>query len=208
MVDSERNYFLPHNPGFQVRVGYQEIGRSPPLVARQTNTLLGLYQQGAIKNPQPARDYLHDYTLGYLKVAEEGSIVLYDRIDRLAAQEIGLEVREASSHAFVVMASLPDRARSPYLPKGFSRRGMLRAPATQAQFLERIKELKLGIWQIVEGEIEARTTLEAYPSALRVFKFFEVGSNLPIRLTNDETRQEQLERERFNDLLGGIDISL
>lgn len=185
---------------FQPVIGYREIEKSPPLVVRQTYTLLGLYYQGAIRNPQPARDYLHDYTLEYLKAAKEGSYNLYDQIGQLALQEIDLEIREAAHHAFVILAHLPDRSSSPYLPKGFSRRGMLRAPTTLNQFLARIRGLKVGIWQIAEGEVEPYATLEAYPPILRVFKFFEVGSSLPVRLTDDEKKQEQLEREKLSDL--------
>lgn len=193
---------------FQPVIGYREIEKSPPLVARQTHTLLGLYYQGAIRNPEPARDYLQDYTLGYLTAAEEGSGMLYDQTGQFIVQEIDLETREAASHAFVVLAYLPDRATSPFLPSGFSRRGMLAAPTTQKQFLTRIKELKIGLWQIADGNINPHTILEAYPPILRVWKFFEVGSGLPIRLTDDEREQEQLGRERLNALLGGIDTSI
>lgn len=207
MADLEKDFFTPNRANFQPVIGYREIEKSPPLVVRQTNALLGLYYHGAIRNPKPAKDYLHDYTLGYLKAAEEGSAVVYDRVGH-AALDIDLETREAARFALVVLACLPDRAKSPFLPKGFSRRGMLRAPETQDQFLARIKELKVGIWQIVEGNVEAYTTLETYPPVLRVFKFFEVGSDLPVKLTDDEKKQEQLEREKFNDLLGGIDTSI
>lgn len=84
---------------------------------------------------------------------------------------------------------------------------MLAAPLTHPQFLERVKELKIGIWNVVEGEDEPHAILKAYPRFMRVFKFFEIGSSLPIKLTVNEKRQEQIEREKFNDLLGGIDTS-
>lgn len=207
MADPEKGFFTSNYANFQPVIDYREVEKSPPLVVRQTNTLLGLYYNGAIRNPKPAKDYLHDYTLGYLKAAEAGSAIVYDRVGH-AALDIDLETREAARYALVVLAYLPDQAKSPFLPKGFSRRGMLRAPETQDQFLARIKELKVGIWQIVEGNVEPHVTLEACPTVLRVFKFFEVGSDLPVKLTVDERKQEQLEREKFNDLLGGVDISM
>lgn len=208
MTDLENGFCLPHHEEFQSVIGYREIEKSPPLVARQTHTLLGLYSQGAIRNPRPARDYLEDYTLEYLKAAEAGSGILYDQTGNLKPQEIDLETREAASHAFVVLAHLPDKATSPFLPLGFSRKGMLAAPTTKEQFLARIKELKIGLWQIADGNLSPHATLEAYPSLLRVCKFFEVGNGLLVRLTDDEIKQEGSERERFNDLLGGIDTSL
>lgn len=177
MTDIEKGFSLPHRTEFQPVIGYREIEKSPPFVVRQTHTLLGLYYQGAIRNPEPARDYLQDYTLGYLKAAEVGSSILYDQLDQFTVQETDLETREAAHHAFIVLAHLPDKARSPFLPKGFSRRGMLKAPATREEFLAKITELKVCIWQVVIGEVAPRTTLEAYPPILRTFKFFEVGTN-------------------------------
>ncbi|GEM_PF-1804525 len=208
MTDIEKGFSLPHPTEFQPVIGYREIEKSPPLVVRQTHTLLGLFHQGAIRNPEPARDYLQDYTLGYLKAAEVGSDILYDQLDQFNVQEIDLETREAASHAFIVLAHLPDKATSPFLPKGFSRRGMLKAPTTREEFLAKITELKVCIWQVVVGEVAPRATLEAYPPILRTFKFFEVGNELPVKLTDEEIKQEKLERERFNDFLGGVNTSI
>lgn len=203
MTDPERGFFVPHAE-FQAVIGYRDVEKSPPLVVRQTNTLLGLYHSGVIRNPGLAKDYFHDYTLDYLKAAEEGSSALYYSID----EGIDPEIREAAGHAYVVFSQLPDRSSSYYHPKGFSRVGALRPPSSQRQYLSRIRELGLGIWQVVDGQVEPNATLEAYPPILRTFKFFEVGGNLPIRLTPDERKQEQIDREKFNDFLGGIDISL
>lgn len=192
---------------FQSVIGYRESEASPFVVVRQTNTLLGLFNQGAIRRPKLAKDYFCAYTFNYLKAAEEGSDGLYDA-DGCFIKDIDLEVREAAHHAFVVFTWMHDRAKSPFLPKGFSRRGMLAAPITHHQFLERIKELKVGIWNVVEGEVAPHATLEAYPPLLRVFNFFKVGSKLPIRFTISEKKQLEMEREKMNDLLGGIDTSL
>lgn len=211
MADIEKGFFVPRQPGFQSVIGYKEIEKSPPVVVSQTYALLELYYlgiiQNTIRNSQPAKNYLRNYTLDYLKAAEEGSYALYDRIKGQSVQEIDLETREAAHYAFVVFAYLPDKAGSHYLAKGFSRKGMLKAPTTQRQFLTRIRELRVGIWQVVKGEVKPHTTLEAYPSVLRTFKFFEVGNKLPVKLTDDEKEQEALEREKINKLLDGIDFS-
>lgn len=211
MADIEKDFSVSHQPEFQPVIGYKEIEKSPFFVVRQTYTLLGLYYRGvfqeAIRNSKPAKDYLHNYTLGYLEAAEEGSSSLYNQIGGIVTPDIDLETRGAAHHAFVVFAYLPDKARSPYLAKGFSRKGMLKAPTTQRQFLTRIKELIFGIQQVVAGKVKPHVTLEAYPPLLRTFKFFEVGNELPVKLTDDEREQEELEREKINKLLDGIDIS-
>lgn len=208
MADIEKSFFVPNRDDFQPIIGYREVVKSPQVVVRQTNTLLGLYYQGAIRDPDQAKSYLCEYTLGYLNAAEEGSDLLYERFGQFTGQDIDLETKEAADYTLVVLACLPDRAKSPFLPNGFSRSGMLKPPTTRVQFLTSIRELKIGIRQVVIGDIEPYATLEAYPAVLRVFNFFEVGSRLPMRLMDDEKKYERIEREKFNDLLGGIDISI
>lgn len=166
---------------FQEVIGYREPEKSPFIVVRQTDALLRLFYSGAIHRPGLARDYFHDYTISYLKEAEKGSGALYDGQGNLVP-DVDLETREAADHALVVFTHMHDRATSPFLPKGFSKRGMLGAPTTHRQFLARIKELKIGIWQVVEGRVQPYATLEVSPRLLRIFKFFEVGTNLPLKL--------------------------
>lgn len=207
MANYEKEIVLPRGHEFQALPGYREWERTPFVVARQTHTLLGLYYQGAIHRPGLARDYLHDYALTYLKDAEKGSDALYDETGVLI-ENIDLEVREAADHAFVAFAHIPDFVTSPWLPKGYSRRGELQPPQTRNEFLKRITELQVGLWQVVAGEMEPRATFEAYPSLARTYGFFRVGSELPIKLSEDERKQDQREREKFNDLLTGVDVSL
>lgn len=210
MADIEKNLFIPHHPEFQPVIGYIEAERSPRLIVRQTHTLLGLYHsdyQGDIRALKPTRDYLHDYTLGYLNAAAEGANTIYSQTGKFDVYQVDMEIRETAYHAFVVLSALPDIASSSY-PKGFSRIATLRPPSTQQQFLARIAELKAGIYQVIAGQIEPGATLEGYPPILRTFKFFEVGSKLPIKFVEDQRKKEQIEKERLNDLLAGIDISL
>lgn len=207
MANYENEIVLPRGQAFQAVIGYRDPDRIPPLVARQTSTLLSLFHQGAIYKPDLAIDYLRGYALNYLNMAEKGVDAVYDRTSS-SFEEFDVEVTEAADFAYVIFAHLPGLVKSPWLPNGFSRRGMLKAPETEKEFLGRIRELKIGIWQVVGGEMEPQTTLEAYPSLLRTFGFFKVGGELPIKLSEDERKMEAMGRERFNDLLGGIDVSL
>ncbi len=79
MANNENEIVLPRGQRFQAIIGYRDPDRVPPLVVRQTNTLIGLFYQGAIHNPDLAIDYLHDYALRYLNMAEEGTDAVYDR---------------------------------------------------------------------------------------------------------------------------------
>ena len=85
---------------------------------------------------------------------------------------------------------------------------MLRAPSTKKQFLKRVRELKVTLWQVVDGGMDSHATLETYPPFLRTFNFFEVGSRLPIQSAPDQREQDKLAKDKFDELLSGIDISL
>ncbi|MDO8621339.1 MAG: hypothetical protein Q7R31_03605 [Candidatus Levybacteria bacterium] len=208
MLEFERRFSAPQSPEFQPIIGYREFEKSPWIVVKQTNALLELFNKGVIRKPGPAKEYFRDYTFqSYLTRAEEGSAVLYDD-QKQSHTDVDLETREATRHALVVFAWMRDRTKSPFLPKGFSRKGMLKPPMTQEEFMKRIREMKITILQVVEGNIQSHVTPEAHPAFLRTFKFFEVGSDLPIKLAPDEKEREKIAKDKFNDLLRGIDISL
>ncbi len=200
MTNPERRISPSINQDFQPVIKYKDIEKSPIMVSKQTCQLLELFYQGAIHKPDLARDYFHDYTLSYLSQAEAGTDALYDGKGGVF-KDLDLETREIAHHAFIVFANLPDNVKSPFLPNGFSRRGMLKAPETRKEFLKRIREIKIGIWQILEGEAEPGITLEAYPRLLRTYGFFKVGSKLPIKLSQDEKKKEQMEKEKFEAIV-------
>lgn len=107
-----------HMSEFQPVVGCREFEASPFVVVKQTNTLLGLFNQGAIRKPELAKDYFHDYTFNYLKAAEEGSGALYDA-EGILLQDVDLEVREAAHHTFVVFAWMHQIANHLFYPRDF-----------------------------------------------------------------------------------------
>ena len=96
----------------------------------------------------------------------------------------------------------------PIIDKKYSRRGILQAPKTEEQFLERIRSLKIGVYLIADGWVKTKLSIEAFSSIFRVWTFFEVGSRLPINLTVDEINKEQDYRQKFNNPLDGIDIPI
>lgn len=207
MVNFERERILSAGGGneFQRQISYQDFNKAPRIVVRQTNALLALFYQGGIRKPDLAKDYLQEYTIAFLRDAEKGSEGLYSKGAMILSGNPDLEIKEAASFAFVVFGSLPNNLKSPFLPNGFSKRGILKGPATRKDFLKRVEELKIGVWRIVDGQVEPRTVVETNPALLRTFGFFKVGSNLPVKVPEDEGKRE---KEKFNDFLKGIEISL
>ncbi len=207
MSDKERDLYVPRRPEFQSTIVYKDIEKSPWLVVRQTNDLLHLFHQGPINNSKLAKEYFHDYTISYLKAAEEGLPSLSTGPEPVS-EDIDPEAKEAAGHVATIFGSMPGWAKGKFLTVGYSKRGILRAPGERKEFQKRIRELKLVLWQVANGGMEPRATLEAYPSFLRTFKFFEVGSELPIKLSPDQKQQEEMDKEKLETLLDGIDVSL
>lgn len=166
---------------------------------QQTQTLLDLYGQGAITDPKIARTYLGDETMGFLRSAVKGAEAVYERAYH-AEQPGELLIREAADVAYVVFAWMHEMMTSPYLPKGFSRRGMLQAPQTPEDFKQRIQEIQRHIGLLVNGlgnnAISSRTMMES----LRARSFFRTGSMLPFNFPNSHMRDE------INQLLKGVDL--
>ena len=206
MSEAERGLIIPAQPEIDSRVEYRDWARSPMTIVRQTHAILGLVMSD-IPNVGPAREYLHDYTLGYLRNAEAGADELFDQRG-FVQPDLDPEVREAPGHAFTVFGYLPDMTKSRFLPMGFSRRGMLGAPQTRSEFLKRLNELKANIWRIADRQVNPQVIFESDRPLLRTVNFFRVGSELPIHLSDSEHVQDQLEREKFNDFLGGMNIDL
>lgn len=189
---------------FQYAIQYKDRDRIPPLVVRQTSFILGLFYKGTVSGEGIGRKYLQEYTLAFLDSSETG----VDRVsfgrNKESFEGIDLEDREAADYTNVIFAHMPDLVRSPLLPMGFSRRGILRPPENRREFLGRVRELRFGIAQVASGVIEPN--LEVNPHLLRTFGFFKVGSELPIKVPESEIKPEVMSRTRFNDLLGGIDV--
>ncbi|MBF8249695.1 MAG: hypothetical protein HW400_296 [Candidatus Levybacteria bacterium] len=186
---------------------HKSTERSPITIATQTCTLLEILQKNVIRKPDLAKDYLHNFTFSYLNQAETGADILYDNKGNIY-KDLEPEIRETAQHAFVVFAHMPDNVKSGFLPMGFSRRGMLRAPQTKDEFVNKLKELKVGVWQVLERKTESGITLEANPRLLRTFGFFKTGSELPLKMSETEKQREKLAKEKFDHLLKDINVSL
>jgi hypothetical protein len=188
---------------FQPIPTYENPERIPRRVIVQTDLLLHLYNTGTIRDPKMARDYLHDYTLRFLDKAAQGVGRVFSK-DKSVVDAQSLDVNEAADFTNVVFAWMHHFATSPFLPNGFSRRGMLKAPATREQFLQRTTEIKRELAFVLAGLKDTKKPLEARPSALRTHNFFRVGARMPIKFP-DSKREE---REAFDRLLGDTKVDL
>ena len=184
MAGSERGIF-PRGQEFQPVIRYREPENSPSAVASQTYALLELCRQGAIRDRRHAAEYFEEYTIAYLEGAEKGSAGVYNRRGVFLGR-LDLEIEEKASHALVVFSHLPGSLESDFLSTGFSRIGTLKPPQTREEFLERLKELRTGIRQVAEGELEPGTFLLGNTRLLRTFGFFRVASGLPVKSKSDE----------------------
>lgn len=202
MADVERR---PFQRDFQSVVTYREQERSPFMVAQSTAYILDLLHQGVPLDTQAANEYLQTYTLDYLSKAQEGSNILYATGHTNYPSE---EVEEAARHAFVTFAWMHVIQQSRFLPHGFSRKGMLRAPATQDEFVGKIRIIRHQLALVATGQKTPHEILEANPNRLTMTAFFRTGAELPLRVPPSSKELEQPERENLEKLLDGIDVSL
>lgn len=210
MVEGQRpsyDFSAFRDSRFQPVPGYENIERAPQVVIGQTDLLLRLYNTRAIQQPELARDYLHDYTLKFLDTAAQGVEGVFTR-DEAVIEAQTLDINEAADYTNVVFAWMHYFATSQFLPNGFSRRGMLQAPITREQFLQRTAEIKRELALIVVGLRDTDMPLEAKPSTLRAHTFFRVGTIIPLRLPDSKRQLAEKEKDMLNKLLGDINIDL
>lgn len=208
MVEFEGSRFKkPERSRFQPFPGYKDHERVPQRVVTQTDAILGMYDKGIIQKPELVRNYLQEYTFTYLNATARGVEQLYSASDGgIDAQE--LEVNEAVGFSGIIFAWMHVFTESRFLPQGFSRRGMLQAPATRDEFLGRITELKRELSFVVTRNIESTILPEARPSLLRTRAFFHVGALIPMKFPETQRDKDENEKARFSTLLDGIDINL
>ena len=199
--------FSKFHSRFQPTPTYENTERIPQRVIGQTDLLLRLYNTRAILKPEIARNYLHDYTLKFLDKAAQGVDRAFS-IDESVVDAQPLDVNEAADLTKVVFAWMHYFATSQFLPNGFSRRGMLQAPTTKEQFLQRMAEIKRELAFVVAGLKDINKPLEARPSALRTHNFFRVGAMMPLKFPDSERELREKERNAFNRLLGDIKVDL
>ena len=192
---------------FQPTPTYEDTERIPQRVIVQTDVLLRLCNTGTIRDPGIARDYLQGYTLKFINTAAQGVERVFS-VDESVVNAQLLDVNEAADLTKAVFAWMHYFATSQFLPNGFSRKGMLQAPTTKEQFLQRTAEIKRELAFVVAGLKDTNIPLEARPSALRTHNFFRVGAIMPLKFPDSKRELAEKERDAFDRLLGDTKIDL
>jgi hypothetical protein len=184
----------------------QDVERSPFMIAKQTGEYLDLFYKGDVGDPKLAINYFRNSTLPYLNKAKEGADILYDK-KAAANQNLSLETIEAARHAFLTLAQLPDVMSPDYSPETISGIGLKGAPATKDEFIKKLEEIRIGLWQTMTGQVETPVALEDHPHLLITDRFFKVGSEFCFITHEYDRSKEQVKTEKFNKLTEGIEVS-
>lgn len=197
MLGPENPAFPNNWRAFEIAPAVSEQEITPKAIVSETMNMMGGVFVGAI-TPELSRDYVQFYTFPFLRKAANGAGSIFDR-KLLFRDTTNPEINEAADFTNVVFAWMHHYARSKYLPNGFSRRGVLRAPSSRGEFIGRIVEIGQTLPDMLDGKFRG-SNLWNNTEALRTLTFFEVGRIIPLKLP--ETSEQAIER-----LLDGIDLS-
>lgn len=215
-----------YTPAFQEVISYPDYALSPANVTTHTADVLDFYFESGVGNLDPARDYLRNVTLPFLRNAQKGFVHQVGAVDRLGLiseedyqmiaqrkerfgnEELDPLEHEAFGYTLVTFSALPEVAKHPNVPTGFSKRGLLAPPATAKEFLWRIDEMGMQVAQLAAGYISPYETPEKNQSLWRTRLFFEVGRELPEFYDDNQKNTQLFVQDTVSRLLDGIDVEI
>ena len=206
MVNPENPAFALPWARFEANPTYKNLDRAPKTVVTQTDSIIELSNAG-ILSPGLTYNYLSTYTIPFLRSAAQGIGRVYSQ-DGATINTLSVEVNEAADFTNVVFSWMHYFARSQFLPNGFARRGVLRAPQTSKEFMGRLKEIKFQLSVVASGQKISGISFMANPQAFRTYTFFKVGSLIPLRFMESDRERKEHESGILEKLLEGIDTSL
>lgn len=205
MISPENPAFNFTRQRFEAYPTYNDIDRAPKTVVAQTDSIIQLSNAGVISSDF-IDNYLSTYTIPFLRSAAQGVGRVYGQgVDGI--NPLSLEISEAADFTNVVFSWMHYFARSRYLPDGFSRHGILRAPKTTGEFVGRVLEIKDELLGILHGKKSNGTFLQSSPQALRTHTFFKVGSSMPLKFMESDRERKEHEAYILEKLLDGIDTN-
>jgi hypothetical protein len=198
---------------FEVKIRYEDYSRAPHVITRGTDHILKLIYRGTIPGEQISYsiDYIRKNTIPYLSSAYEGSKAVYKNPGEAGIDKIK---SEAASHANVIFGLIPEIAQSPFLTKGFAKKGVMEAPESEKEYRGRIGELMYQLRQITEYQKPFQTLETDWPR-LRTYWFFRVAGMFPIhipqydleiveQIKRDALENAQRKRDQVNAMLADI----
>ena len=207
MVNPENPSFSLFQQRFEAHPTYPNIDRAPKTVVTQTDSIIELSAAGII-SPGTTDNYLSTYTRPFLKNAAQGVERVYSPDPATISSALSSEVNEAADFTNLVFTWMHYFASSRFLPKGFARRGVLKAPQTRAEFVARILEINDQLFAVEDGKKIWGVSFMSNLQAFRTFAFFRVGSALPLKLERTVKERKENEAYMLEKLLEGIDTNL
>ncbi len=206
MVNPENPAFALPWARFEAYPTYKDPDRAPKTVVAQTESIIGLSNAGILAQ-DTTYNYLSTYTVPFLRSAAQGVERVYNQ-DRIIIDSLPVEINEAADFTNVVFSWMHYFARSQFLPNGFARRGVLRAPRTRSEFIARILEINDELSAVANGEKKLGVSFMVNPQAFRTYTFFKVGSAMPLKFIESDRERKEHESGILGKLLEGIDTSL
>ncbi|HLD01388.1 MAG TPA: hypothetical protein VJC10_00785 [Patescibacteria group bacterium] len=208
--------------GAHEALSYDTRVSSPFAVTRQTDVLMRGYFAGLFADTKPMAQYLQEFTLPFIYEAQYALPTVeflsrelgtndYERIKKYIGETVAPSALQEAILTLDFTASIfsfmPELYRADdIVPTGFSRKGMLKPPATTDEFVGRLSELGEIITYLKAGEIVWNTWLLKDRSILRTRAFFEVGARMPL-LAQTKGRAEVV-HETSQRLLDSLDFSI
>lgn len=206
MVNPENPAFALSLARFEANPTYKDPDRAPKTVVTQTDSIIELSNAG-ILSKDFTHNYLSTYTMPFLNSAAKGVGRIYSK-DLATINSNPVEINEAADFTNVVFSWMHYFAKSEFLPIGFARHGMLKAPQTSTEFMNRLREIKFQLSVIASGSKSSGVYLEANPQAFRTYTFFKVGSLMPLKFIESDRERKEHESSILGKLLENIDTSL
>ena len=206
MVNSENPAFGLFRATFEANPVYKDLDRAPKTVVSQTNQIIELSGAGILL-PEFTYNYLSTYTVPFLKSAAEGIGRVYIQ-NRETNNCLSVEANEAADFTNVVFSWMHCFSKSQFLPDGFARRGVLRAPQTSKEFVGRLREITFQLSAIANGKNISGVSFMANPQAFRTYSFFKVGSAIPLKFIKSDRERKEQESFILEKLLEGIDTDI
>ncbi len=205
----------PENPAFNhltpemlgINPTFEVIARTPKTVVSQTDAMIDLFWRGKLSYDF-LQNYVSTYTAPFLESAAQGAERVFERrLDRysiFSAPE-DLRVNEAADFSNMVFGWMHYFAQSAFLPNGFAKNGLLKAPQTREEFVHRLREIKFQLALILTGDKDRSKPIESDMPALRTYHFFRVGAVMPLKFPESEKEKEERTEEMMKTILEDID---
>ena len=205
MLSPENPAFSSFSGRFEATPTYEDLARVPQTVVAQTDSMVSLSSAGIVSS-DTVRNYMLDYTVPFLRSAVWGVERVY-RPSLATFNSLPVDVNEAADFTNVVFSWMHYFDKSDYLPLGFARRGMLRAPQNSKEFISRILEIRWELPHILYGNLTSEITPNTEVAGFRAYTFFKVGKAIPLKFMESDRERKEHEQYVLENMSKDVDTS-